>query len=195
MRTKVFLLSSALLLVAPVASAQDPVSIPGSWPLAFNPVFAPRPLFGAEPTGHRGDLAPYALSTPLRLSLGGGIFPMGSMLPQCASREDGSGNSIQGFAVQRYTFLELAPQLVLSGFSTTGCPIDSAVGGMLTYAVPLRPDTWLVAGAGFYGAPPRDGLPTREQGDVSLDLVQKRKDGSSLSLGVDLSGVRFGSSW
>lgn len=195
MKTKALGLGLVLLLRAPLAGAQEPRSIPGSWPIASNPVLAPRSLLGAEPTGPRGDLSPYALSTPLRLSLRGGIFPIGSMFPQCVTREDGSGNGLHGFAVQRYTFLELTPKLVLSGFSTTGCPVDSAAGAMLTYAAPMRSNLWLVAGMGFYGAPPRDGLPARQNADVSLDLVQKTRKGRSLSVGVDLNGFRFGGTW
>jgi hypothetical protein len=128
MRIEVCPLGLALLLTAAFAGAQEPPSIPGSWPVASNPLLAPAPFFGGEPTGKPGDLSPYALSTPLRLSLRGNIFPIGSMFSQCATREDASGNAMQGFAVQRYTFLELTPQLVLSGMSTSGCPVDSAAG-------------------------------------------------------------------
>src|SRR5689334_24727885 len=70
----------------------------------------------------------YSAFVPLRLSLTAGLFPMARAFPECESLEEASGNSVNGFAVQRYTFLRLTPRLVLHGFSSAGCPVDSGAG-------------------------------------------------------------------
>jgi hypothetical protein len=117
------------------------------------------------------------------------------MFPGCASHEDASGNSMHGFAIRRYGFVALTPQLVLHGFSSAGCAVDGALGGGLTYAVPLRPALWLVAGAGFFGTPPHAGLAAQQRGDLRLDLIQQRGDGQSVSVGLGQRGVNFGATW
>jgi hypothetical protein len=97
--------------------------------------------------------------------------------------------------VQRYTFLQLTPNLTLHGFSSAGCPVDSAIGGAVTYSIPINPSIWLVAGAGVYTVPAHYGLPARQQSDVRLDLVKTTNDGRSVSVGVGRRGVSIGGSF
>jgi hypothetical protein len=186
----------ALGALASDAGAQEPsLGSSTAWPLAPNPQLAPRTLlFSGEPTGAPG-LSPWVASTPLRLSLSSGFVPLASMFPNCATREEASGNSFHGWPVQRYTLLPLTPNLVLHGFSSGGCPIDAAVGGGVTYAAPLSKPWWLVAGAGVYGASPYTGVPARSRGEVRVDLVNAKGDGRSLTVGVGSRGVSIGGTW
>jgi hypothetical protein len=179
-------------LAAPTAFAQEPTS-PGQspWPLATNFQLPPTSLFVGEPTGN-GALSPWVASTPLRLSLQSPIFPMAGAFPNCAAYEDASGNSVQGFPVQRYTMLQLTPNLVLHGFSSAGCPIDAAIGAAVTYTVTIAPKLWLVAGAGIYGVPGHYPLPPRQNGDLRVDLVKGLDDGRTMSVGIGRRGVTFG---
>jgi hypothetical protein len=189
--------AAAAMLVAPIAAAQEPTFAMGTaWPLASNPLVAPRPLFTlGEPTGQPGTLSPYAASTPLRLSLASGVFPIASALPACGTREgNATGNFINGFPVQRYTFVPIGSRLVLSGFSTVGCPIDGAIGGSITYAAPLRPDLFLVAGLGIYGLP-RYAPPTLPQRDLRIDLVRKLDHDRTIGIGVGLRGIGLAGLW
>jgi hypothetical protein len=168
---------------------------PSVWPLAPNPQLAPLSLLSGEPSNGPG-LSPWIASVPLRLSLQSGIFPMAGLFPNCATREDGSGNSFQGAPLQRYALLRLTPNLVLHGFSSAGCPIDGALGGGVTYTVPLRPSLWLVAGAGIYSTPAYGAaLPARQQSDVRIDLMKETSGGRSLSVGVGKRGFSFGGSF
>jgi hypothetical protein len=201
----------AVVFTAPLAVAQEPsisaqsavqdaaIAARSPWPLATNPLLAPRPLFSlgslGEPTGDRGALPAYAASTPLRLSLASGIFPVAALFPQCGTREDASGNAVQGVPLQRYTLLALTPRLVLHGFSSAGCPIDGAIGGGITYAAPLRPSLWLVAGAGIYGTPPHAGFAGQTRSDVRLDLMKQTGNGRTFSVGIGRPGVTFGGTW
>ena len=109
-----------------------------------------------------------------------------------AERRDGSGsgNTKSGFPIQRYTFLPLAPRLVLHGFSSAGCPVDAGVGAGLTYAMPLRNDTWLVPSAGFYSLR-RPGTPTITAAAARVDVVQDLSEGRSVNVGV---GIKYGAS-
>jgi hypothetical protein len=180
------------------AFAQDPPALyqPSS-PLAPNPQLPSQPLLVlGEPTG-RPALSPWAASIPLRLSLQSTLFPlaMSGVFPNCAMYEDPSGNSLQGFPVQRYTFLQLTPNLALHGFSTAGCPIDSGMGAAVTYSIPIKPSIWLVAGAGAYTVPAHFGLPARQRSDFRLDLVKTTSDGRSVSVGVGRRGVSVGGSF
>jgi hypothetical protein len=185
-------------LAAPRVLAQEPsVLLQAPWPLASNPQIAPQPLLLlGEPTGS-GSLAPWTASLPLRLSLQSTMFPlsMSGMFPNCESLEGPSGNSFQGIPVQRYTMLSLTPNLVLQGFSSAGCPVDGAIGGGITYSIPIRPSIWLVAGAGFYGVPAHDSLPARRRSDFRVDLVKTTSDGRSMSVGVGRRGVSVGGSF
>ena len=138
-----------------------------------------------EPSGS-GDLLPELLLEPLRLSLTGGIFPVASAYPQCDTRGDDAGNSEHGMPLQRAAFLRLSPRLTLHGFSSGGCPIDAGLGGGVTYAVPLRPSLWLVAGAGIYSVPGRnDVLAARNAAQVRLDLVKETKDSGTVRVGFE----------
>jgi len=132
-----------------------------------------------------------AAFAPLRLTLTGGLFALGNTFPGCDSRMEASGNTVSGFAVQRYSYLPLAPQLVLHGFSSAGCPIDSGIGGGLTYAVPLRKSLWLVSSAGLYTLPTPIGAGRAPVTTAArIDFVKKLGWGRTLSLGL---GARLGS--
>jgi hypothetical protein len=98
----------------------------------------------------------FRLSAPLRLSLMGAVPDLARLFPQCApSLQDAAGNSVGGIPIQHYSELRFTPQLVLSGFTQQGCPIDAGLGAVLTYAVRLAPSSSLslVFGAGAYVAP------------------------------------------
>jgi hypothetical protein len=193
--TCVCLLGLLAALFAPSAMAQEPTAaFAAPWPLAQNPQLAPTPLFGlGEPSG--GTLSPSMALVPLRLSLQSTIFPRASFYPNCASREDGSGNSFQGFPVQRFTMLALTPNLTLHGFSSAGCPVDGALGGGVTYSVPLRPSWWLVMGGGVYGTPSHAGLPGQRRTEIRLDLMKAIDTTTSMSVGVGRRGVSVGARW
>ncbi|MGO8996243.1 MAG: hypothetical protein ACLQVI_23265 [Polyangiaceae bacterium] len=198
---KRLVLSCTLALAALATSsafAQEPTLVyPPSSPLAPNPQLPPQPLLTlGEPTG-TPPLSPWVASTPMRLSLQSAIFPlsMSGMFPNCAQNEDPSGNSLQGFPVQRYTFLQLTPNLTLHGFSSAGCPVDSAIGGGITYSVQIKPSIWLVAGAGVYSVPSHAGLPGRTRSDFGIDLMKATHDGQSVSVGIGRRGIRIGGSF
>lgn len=171
------LFSAAVLITAP-ASAQQL----GAAPLVpiVTPLFsdtAPSSASGLLPTG--------AAFSPLQLSLAGGLFSQASTLPGCASREDASGNSVSGFGLQHYSYLQLTPRLVLHGFSNGGCSFDAGLGGGLTYSLPLNKTVRLVAGMGFYTLPPlenaRSAVVTTS---ARLDLVKRLKWGGTLNFGL-----------
>jgi len=110
---------------------------------------------------------------------------------------------VNGFAVQRYTFLHLTPQLVLHGFSMAGCAVDAGMGGGFTYAVPLRKSLWLVSSAGFYALPtPAGGSPAIVSSAARIDVVKQLAWGRTLSLGLgtrnsfgQFSALHFGGSF
>jgi hypothetical protein len=100
--------------------------------------------------------------------------------------------------VARHTFLPLTQHLVLHGFSSGCAPIDTGVGGGLTYAAPLAKGWWLVAGLGAYGvqslqAGQPAGLHART--DARLDVVYRPSPSRSWSFGVNRRGVTLGGSW
>jgi hypothetical protein len=183
-------------LFASGALAQEPTMLFQSpWPLAPNPQLAtPSLLLMGEPS-QAGTLSPWVASIPLRLSLQGGIFPMAGAFPNCAPLGEGSGNSFQGWAVQRYALVSTLPNLTLHGFSSAGCPIDGAIGGGVTYSAPLGKDWWLVGSGGLYGVPAHGALPTRRRDDVRLDLMKAAPDGRMLGVGIGRRGVSFGGSF
>ncbi len=154
-----------------------------------------------EPGAPRVDVA----FAPLRLALTEGLFPVASQFPECASREEASGNSVHGFAVQRYSFLRLAPRLVLHGYSMAGCPVDAGLGGGLTYSAPLSTNLWLVPSAGLFALPGvgggRAALYTTA---ARVDIVKNLAWGRTLSVGVNtrqrtgsrqFTAVNFGGSF
>jgi hypothetical protein len=126
-----------------------------------------------------------ATLAPLWLTLSGGLFSQASAFSGCDSRADASGNSVNGFAIQRRGFLRLAPQLLLHRFSMAGCAVDSGSGVGLSYAIPLRRRLWLLQSVGYYRKPTASGA---TQSRVSLagrlDLVQELGWGRTLSLGL-----------
>lgn len=135
-----------------------------------------------EPGAPRVDVA----FAPLRLSLTEGLSPAASQFPECESREDASGNSAHGFAVQRYSFLRLAPHLVLHGYSMAGCPVDAGVGGGLTYSAPLATNLWLVPSAGLFALPgPGGGRAALYTTAARVDIVKNLDLGRTLSVGIN----------
>ena len=127
---------------------------------------------------------------PLWLTLSSGLFSQASLFHGCESRADASGNSVNGFAVQRHSFLRLAPQLVLHRFSMAGCAVDTGSGAALSQAIPLQKGLWLVPSAGFYRqSTPYDGTSVLVTAAARVDLVQQLAQGRTLSLGL---GARSG---
>jgi hypothetical protein len=164
----------------------------GQLPAPLVPIVTPLHLFPGEPTGDRGDLAPFAAVTPLRLSLMGGIVPQAHAYPNCASREDPSGNSVSGFPILRYAPLRLTQHLTLHGFSSGGCPVDAGIGGALTYTAPIKPNLWVVGGIGTYHLPGLDAVrPPVTRADFHIDLVQQAGSGSSYAVGLRRRGITF----
>jgi len=172
---------TALMTLAGVARAQ-----PTAAPLV--PIVTP--LKGDDLFANQHGLSPGALFAPLRLSLTGGLFSQASAFSGCDSRTDASGNSVNGFAVQRYSFLRLTPQLTLHGFSLTGCAVDAGMGGGFTYTVPLRKSLWLVASAGVYAQPNfGGGTSAFTTSAARVDVVKQLAWGRTLSVGL---GTRTG---
>jgi hypothetical protein len=150
-----------------------------------------------EPTGDPNALDAFSAFTPTRLSLMSTLTPLGPSLgPDCAMEAEAAGNTFHGFPVQRYTFLQLTPRLVLHGFSSTACALDSGIGGGITYTIPVKKDLWLVASAGAYAIPGGSAaLPTRKRTDAGLDLVMRPAPNRTLSVGLGKRGVRLGGSF
>ncbi len=164
------------------------------------PVFMPvptaltlKPLFG-EPTGPQVGPDPALAVLPLRLSMLGTAFPHAGTGPSdpfnCAPREDPSGNSQYGFPVEHQVYLAMTSQLVLHGFSRLGCPIDSVVGGGVTYTVPLSHDVSIVPSAGVLARSNVLHVPAR--GTVRVDLMMNTGNGRTLGIGVGKRGNRQG---
>jgi hypothetical protein len=175
----------ALLFAAPAASAQSAV---------VTTLQLTAPWLRGEPTGPAG-VSQWVLSTPLRLSLQGQIHPIAGGFANCLTREEPSGNTINGFPVQRFASIRLTDALTLQGFSSAGCPVDGAAGGGLTYTAVLQPSLWLVASAGAYGVPAHAPYPARTSNDVRIDLMKQMDAGRTLTVGVGRRGVSFGGAW
>jgi hypothetical protein len=128
-----------------------------------------------------------ALFAPLRLSLTSGLFPVAPVLPGCDSRTDASGNSVNGFAVQRYSVLRLVPGLTLHGYSSAGCAVDAGLGGALTYHAALSKDWWLVPSVGMYTLPTPGGATTPlVTSSARVDVMKQLDWGGTLHFGVGL---------
>jgi hypothetical protein len=188
------------LLSASSALAQEPTSQPPPAPAVTRIVLQPFPRLvvgSGEPTGDPNALDALSAFTPARLSLLSDLVPIGPLLgSDCAAQSEASGNSLHGFTMQRYTFLQLTPRLVLHGFSSTGCALDSGVGGGVTYTVPLKKNMWLVGSAGVYAIPGRGAaLRARTRSDAGLDLMVRPAQDRTLSVGIGRRGVRFGGSF
>ena len=203
MRTGVVL--AALLVAAPAAAQQAPINAwqpPSTGFVSAQPSMSPlvsnlqltAPWLRGEPTGPAG-VSQWVLSAPLRLSLQGQIHSVARGFPNCVSREEPSGNTINGFAVQRFASIRLTDALTLQGFSSAGCPVDGAIGGGVTYTVPLKPSLWVVASAGVYGVPAHLPLPAQQANDVRLDLTKQLDDQRTMTLGVGRRGVSVGGAW
>ena len=138
------------------------------------------------------DLTPHgprasALFAPLRLNLTSGLFPVAAVLPNCDSRTDASGNSLNGFATQRYTFLRLIPALTLHGYSSAGCAVDAGIGAGLTYSAALSKDWWIVPSIGMYGLPSPGGARVPLVTSAArVDVVKQLDWGGTLHFGVGL---------
>jgi hypothetical protein len=203
MRTGVVL--AGLLATAPAFAQQAPIATwqspqsgfvsaqPSTSPLVSN-LQLTAPWLRGEPTGLAG-VSSWVLSTPLRLSLQGDIHPIGGGFANCASHEEPSGNTINGFAVQRFAAIRLTGALTLQGFSSAGCPVDGAIGGGLTYTVPLGSSFWLVGSAGVYVVPGHAPYPPRESSDVRVDVTKPTGDGGTLTVGVGRRGISIGRAW
>jgi hypothetical protein len=183
---------------SPIAAWQPPqtgfVSAqPSTSPLVSN-LQLTAPWLRGEPTGPAG-LSSWILSTPLRLSLQGDIRPIGQFFPNCATREEPSGNTINGFPVQRFVSIRLTGALTLQGFSSAGCPVDGAIGAGLTYTAPLQPSLWLVASAGAYGVPAHAPYPARQSNDVRVDVTKLLDDQRTVTVGVGRRGISVGGAW
>lgn len=151
------------------------------------------PLKGDDASAAGGGPSPTAAFAPLRLSLTSGIFPQAGAFPNCdSSRLNASGNLVNGFTPQYYSFLRVTPRLVLHGFSTGGCAVDAGMGSGITYAVPLRKSLWLVPSAGFYMLPSSvgGGVAARVTAAARVDLVKQLGWGGTLNFGL---GSRFDS--
>jgi len=182
---KIFGIAGATLTVvmayAAVARAQPTAA-------ALVPIVTP--LKGDDLFASKNGLSLGAAFAPLRLSLTSGLFSQAGAFSGCDSRTDASGNSVNGFAVQRYSLLRLTPQLSLHGFSLTGCAVDAGMGGGFTYTVPLRKSLWLVASAGFYAQPNfGGGTSAFTTSAARVDVVKQLAWGRTLSVGL---GTRTG---
>jgi len=147
------------------------------------------PLRGDDLFAHQYGPSVTAAFAPLRLSLTSGLFAQAGAYSGCDSRTDASGNSVSGFAVQYESFVHLAPQLVLHGFSSLGCQVDAGMGSGITYAIPLRPSLWLVPSVGAYAMPRASGGNSLVTTAAQVDLVKQLAWGGTLSFGL---GTRSG---
>ena len=112
----------------------------------------------------------------------------------CAARSESSGNTRNGFAVQRYTLLRLTPRLVLHGFSSAGCPVDAGLGVAASFVAPLRPNFWIVASAGAYVTPSSTSPGRTMKTDARIDLMHSTPV-RTLNVGVGTRGFSFGGAW
>jgi hypothetical protein len=162
------------------------------------PTPVPLQLFmpSGEPTSSGGVLPPTLAVLPLRLSLVGATFPIAGALAgdPCASREESSGNTVWGFPVQHATYLQLTPQLTLQGFASRGCPLDSAIGGGVSYAIALPSNLFFVLNAGLLSQPSLPGG-ARTRADVRVDLMLRPAPDRAYALGIGRRGVTFTGQW
>jgi hypothetical protein len=180
----------AALSVAQVAAAQEPS-------LALSP-YTPPPTASVLAPGAAADsssLPPDAASLAFRLALISSMYPVGPALGTggCGALSVAAAGTI--LPTQPYTQIQLTPRLVLHGFSDLGCPgdryapLDAGVGGGLTYAMPLRPNLWLVGSGGFYAVPAHAAGFGRTSADVRLDVMTRLPDDRTLSVGVGRRGI------
>lgn len=131
--------------------------------------------------------SPSILFEPLRLGLMSDVAPRSATEPGCSERIETTGGATAmtaGTPMQFFTSRPIAPHLTLVGFSRAGCPVDAAIGGGLTYVVPLRPSVFFVASAGILAQPPYGARPLIIHSQVRADVVLDRGEGRSWSVGV-----------
>jgi hypothetical protein len=188
------LLAACAVVWATPALADDPAPAPVWMPTPT--ALQLRPLFG-EPTGDAQGLAAALAVMPLRLSLMSTTFPIAGALGgnPCASREEPSGNTANGFAVQHQAYLAITPQLVLHGFSTAGCPLDAGVGGGVTYTVPVSKSVFLVASAGAYSLPSVQPGRVLTKGEARVDLVFRSTPDRAWGVGLGRRGLKLTGTW
>jgi hypothetical protein len=149
----------------------------------------------------------FRLTSPVRLSLTGSIFPIAGQFPQCQGMEDDVGNSVGGIPVLYYRELRLLPRLVFGFFSQLGCPIDAGLGATFAYSVPLSPVLTFAFSGGVYALPGQvsyfgggiqsallrglQGQPSPASAALRADLAWKTPGGHSLGLGVESRGGAF----
>jgi hypothetical protein len=132
----------------------------------------------AQATGDTNvPTSPSILFEPLRLGLMSDVPPLLATDRECSDER---------FATPRTAAraLSLAPRLTLVGFSRAACPIESAIGGGLTYVVPLRPAVFFVASAGVLAQPPYGPRPLILHTQARADIVFDRGQGLSWSVGL-----------
>jgi hypothetical protein len=176
------------------ARADDPPPAP---PWMATPVALQlRPLFG-EPTGDASGLAPALAVLPLRLSLLSTTFPIAGAFGgnPCAPRMEASGNTTNGYPVQRQIYLPITPRLVLHGFSSGGCPLDAGGGGAVTYELPVSKSISLVGSAGTYILPSQQPGRSVTRGDARLDLVFHSAPDRAWGIGVGRRGLKLTGTW
>lgn len=117
---------------------------------------------------------PSILFEPLRLGLM-------SEVPSQAMTEPGCSGHVE--TTYQLSF-PVARRLTLVGFSRAACPIDAAIGGGLTYVVPLRPSVFFVASGGILVQPPYGPRPLTIIPQARADVVFDRGQGRSWSVGV-----------
>jgi hypothetical protein len=184
---------AAILSLAPLAAAQEPSFSPATLPAYSPPV--PASVFTAGGAADASVLLPYSAVTPLRLSLLSSIYLLGPAFGPggCGASSVLAAGTI--LPVQPYAQFALTERLILHGFSDLGCPgdryapLDAGVGGGLTYAMPLRPNLWLVGSGGVYGVPPQGVGLGRGAADLRIDLVKRLTDDRTLSVGVGRRSV------
>ncbi len=182
--------------VAVARADGPPMSLTPPATLAI-PVAAPSSSLPGEHVGDTTGLAPALAVLPVRLSLLGAAFPIAPALggAPCASREEASGNTQSGFALQHQISAAWTPRLTLTGFSQLGCPLDAGMGGALTYSVPLARDVWLLASVGVYTLPGLQPGRVVAMPDARLDVLFQKPSGRGVAVGMGLRGFKLTASW
>jgi hypothetical protein len=175
----------ATILPSAIARAQSSPAAPTPTP-APPAALAPLPPIVVPTRADPPGATPAdAIGLPLRLSMLSSI-PSGSPAGGCSQPSVDGANTI--LPVQPSVRVQLTLRLTLELVSNLGCPgdpyaaFDTGIGGGLTYAAGLRPNLWLVAGAGTYGTSHRGTSAVS-----GLDLVTKTASGDSRSVGVGAS--------
>lgn len=182
--------------LAGAASAQPAVGAgPGGAKLQWS-VLGPAK---GEPTGRLGEEQRDALLgfEPLRLGMANGAMARFSGDGECGSVAESPGllsGPVSGPPPSVAFAVRLVPRLTIFGLQRTGeCALRNAAGVGFSYVVPLTPNVlFAVSGGALFlpnagmngGSVSRAGLRT--------DVIFKRSEGRSFSVGVGTSGVLFG---